>query len=74
MAFIKLKPTKTNAKGKKTHKHKNRFERIIQAFLNILIPALVVINNNIGFFILISLLLLWKFVNFFNNLKAYNIL
>ena len=72
MAIVKLKPTNIIARGKRRYKYKNRFEKVIQIFLNLLIPGLVVINNNKSFFILISMVIVWKFVNFFRNIKAYN--
>lgn len=73
VAIIKLKGARTHKKHKK-YKLKNRFERVIQILLNILIPGLVVVNHNIAFFVLISILLLWKVANFFKNMRAYNIL
>ncbi len=72
MAYIKLKPIQRNLKKKK-YKTKNRLEKIIRLFMNVLVPALVVINNNIGIFILTSILLIWKVGNFAKNFKINSI-
>ena len=45
---------------------------MIQILLNTLIPATVFLNNSIGFFVLVSILVLWKFANFFRNWSVYS--